>query len=37
MRDDKQILLATQKDKDHDDPGPDAIYDVGVVSTSCSC
>ncbi|HEX2558942.1 endopeptidase La [Phenylobacterium sp.] len=29
----KQILLATQKDKDDDDPKPDAIYDVGVVAT----
>ena len=29
----KQILLATQKDKDDDDPAPDGIYDVGVVAT----
>ncbi|MBW8815913.1 MAG: endopeptidase La [Caulobacterales bacterium] len=29
----KQILLATQKDKDDDDPSPTAIYDVGVVAT----
>jgi ATP-dependent Lon protease len=29
----KQILLATQKDKDDDDPAPGAIYDVGVVAT----
>src|SRR5678816_3301979 len=29
----KQILLATQKDKDDDDPQPGAIYDVGVVAT----
>ncbi|MBP7815163.1 MAG: endopeptidase La [Phenylobacterium sp.] len=29
----KQILLATQKDKDDDDPSPDAIYDVGVVAS----
>ena len=29
----KQILLATQKDKDDDDPSPEAIYDVGVVAT----
>jgi len=29
----KQILLATQKDKDDDDPSADAIYDVGVVAT----
>jgi len=34
MRNDgKQILLATQKDKDDDDPSPAAIYDVGVVAT----
>ena len=34
MRNDgKQILLATQKDKDDDDPAPAAIYDVGVVAT----
>jgi ATP-dependent Lon protease len=31
--DGKQILLATQKDKDDDDPSPEAIYDVGVVAT----
>jgi ATP-dependent Lon protease len=30
---DKQILLATQKDKDDDDPSPASIYDVGVVAT----
>src|ERR1700741_551678 len=29
----KEILLATQKDKDDDDPAPAAIYDVGVVAT----
>src|SRR3954462_15508036 len=29
----KQILLATQKDKDDDGPQPGAIYDVGVVAT----
>src|ERR1700750_3160926 len=29
----KEILLATQKDKDDDDPSPEAIYDVGVVAT----
>jgi ATP-dependent Lon protease len=29
----KQILLATQKDKDDDDPSPQAIYEVGVVAT----
>jgi len=31
--DGKEILLATQKDKDDDDPSPSAIYDVGVVAT----
>lgn len=30
---DKQILLATQKNKDDDDPAPSAIYEVGVVAT----
>ncbi|HEY3797045.1 MAG TPA: endopeptidase La, partial [Caulobacteraceae bacterium] len=30
---DKQILLATQKNSDDNDPEPDAIYDVGVVAT----
>ncbi len=29
----KEILLVTQKDKDDDDPSPQAIYDVGVVAT----
>src|ERR1700679_382297 len=33
MRHDKQILLATQKNSDDNDPEPDAIYDVGVVAT----
>ena len=34
MRNDgKEILLATQKDKDDDDPSPQAIYDVGVVAS----
>jgi len=34
MRDEgKEILLITQKDKDDDDPSPQAIYDVGVVAT----
>ncbi|HEX3367146.1 endopeptidase La [Phenylobacterium sp.] len=32
-KDGKQILLATQKDKDDDDPSPDGIYDVGIVAT----
>ena len=31
--DGKQILLVTQKDKDDDDPSPNAIYGVGVVAT----
>jgi ATP-dependent Lon protease len=30
---DKKILLATQKNKDDDDPAPSAIYEVGVVAT----
>jgi ATP-dependent Lon protease len=33
MRHDKQILLATQKNSDDNDPEPDAIYDVGVIAT----
>jgi ATP-dependent Lon protease len=33
MRGDKQILLATQKNSDDNDPEPDAIYDVGVIAT----
>jgi ATP-dependent Lon protease len=33
MRHDKQILLATQKNSDDNDPEADAIYDVGVVAT----
>jgi ATP-dependent Lon protease len=33
MRHDKQILLATQKNSDDNDPEPEAIYDVGVVAT----
>src|SRR5579863_4648529 len=32
MRGDKQILLATQRDRDQDDPAPKDIYDVGVVA-----
>jgi ATP-dependent Lon protease len=33
MRDDKQILLVTQKNAAQDDPAPGDIYDVGTVST----
>ncbi|MGD9740025.1 MAG: endopeptidase La [Bauldia sp.] len=33
MRADNQILLATQKDPSHDDPKPDAIYDIGTLAT----
>ena len=33
MRHDKQIILATQKVSTDDDPGPDAIYNVGVLAT----
>ncbi|HEX3919982.1 MAG TPA: endopeptidase La [Caulobacteraceae bacterium] len=32
MRGDKQILLATQRDRDQDDPTPKDIYDVGVIA-----
>jgi ATP-dependent Lon protease len=32
MKTDKQIILVTQKDRDQDDPGPEDIYDVGVVA-----
>src|ERR1700679_3288752 len=32
MRGDKQILLATQRDRDQDDPSPSDIFDVGVVA-----
>lgn len=33
MKEDKQILLVTQKDATQDDPGPEDIYTVGTVST----
>jgi ATP-dependent Lon protease len=33
MRNDKQILLATQRNSSDDDPSPSAIYDIGVVAT----
>ena len=33
MKDDKQILLVTQKDAAQDDPTPDDIYTVGTIGT----
>ena len=33
MKDDKQILLVTQKNAAQDDPSPEDIYDVGTVGT----
>ena len=33
MKNDKQILLATQKNSADDDPSPGAIYEIGVVAT----
>ena len=33
MKNDKQILLATQRDASEDDPGPDGVYRVGTVGT----
>ncbi|HYZ33076.1 MAG TPA: LON peptidase substrate-binding domain-containing protein, partial [Crenalkalicoccus sp.] len=33
MRDDKQILLVTQKNAAQDDPAPDDLFKVGTVST----
>ncbi|HUZ12383.1 MAG TPA: endopeptidase La [Caulobacteraceae bacterium] len=33
MRGDKRILLATQKDRDQDDPAPKDIYEVGVLAS----
>ena len=32
MRDDKQILLCTQKDAGDEDPSPDSIYHTGVLA-----
>ena len=32
MKTDKQIVLVTQKDRDQDDPGPEDIYEVGVMA-----
>jgi ATP-dependent Lon protease len=33
MKDDKQILLATQKNAGDDDPAPEDVYSVGTVGT----
>ena len=33
MVDDKKILLATQKDKENDDPTPEDIYEIGTIAT----
>jgi len=33
MKDDKQILLVTQKNAGQDDPNPDDLYQVGTVAT----
>ena len=33
MKDDKQILLVTQKDAAEDDPAPEGIYEVGTIGT----
>lgn len=33
MRQDKQILLATQMNASDDDPKPDAIYDIGTLAS----
>ncbi len=33
MKDDKQILLVTQKNASQDDPGPDDIFQVGTVAS----
>src|SRR5581483_2644614 len=33
MRNDKQILLATQRNSDDNDPAADAIFEVGVIAT----
>lgn len=32
MRDDKQILLASQRDASEDDPAPNAIFETGVLA-----
>ncbi len=33
MKDDKQILLVTQRSSNDDDPSPDDLYDIGTVGT----
>jgi ATP-dependent Lon protease len=33
MRDDKHILVVTQKNAQDDDPAPDQIYDTGTIAT----
>ena len=33
MKDDKQILLVTQKSASQDDPGPNDIYEVGTIAS----
>jgi ATP-dependent Lon protease len=33
MKTDKEILLVTQKDRDQDDPGPQEIYEIGVLAS----
>ena len=33
MREDKQILLVTQKSPSDDDPGPEALHMVGTIGT----
>jgi len=33
MQEDKQILLLTQRDAAHDDPGPEDLYTVGTIGT----
>ena len=37
MKDDKQILLVTQKNAAQDDPGPDDIYKSARSAPCCSC
>ncbi len=33
MVDDKKILLVTQRDKEHDDPSPEEIFEVGTIAS----